>query len=140
MWRIGKTSLLNEFIKGKNALYLPAEEVNDSLNLKKFSGLSGEKLGRSPFPAYENWNDFFGTIFDSYPKQRVVIVIDEYPYANLFDEYETHLWVFTKKKWQDGTLTKYTCAEDLFNQVIDSSIRSLSFLFPCCSLADCGIS
>jgi AAA+ ATPase superfamily predicted ATPase len=27
--RIGKTSLLNEFIKDKNALYLPAEEVND---------------------------------------------------------------------------------------------------------------
>jgi AAA+ ATPase superfamily predicted ATPase len=41
--RIGKTSLLNEFIKDKNPLFLPAEEVNDSLNLQKFSRLLGEK-------------------------------------------------------------------------------------------------
>lgn len=79
--RIGKTSLLNEFIKGKNALYLPAEEVNDSLNLKKFSRLFGEKLGLSSFPAYENWNEFLAAIGEKLSNQRVVIVIDEYPYA-----------------------------------------------------------
>ena len=79
--RIGKTSLLNEFIKGKAALYLPAEEVNDSLNLKKFSGLFGEKLGLSSFPTYENWNDFFRALCESFQNQRIVIVIDEYPYA-----------------------------------------------------------
>ena len=32
--RIGKTFLLTEFVKDKNSLYLPAEEVNDLLNLQ----------------------------------------------------------------------------------------------------------
>jgi AAA+ ATPase superfamily predicted ATPase len=79
--RIGKTALLNEFIKGKTALYLPAEEVNDALNLKKFSSLFGEKLGLSTFPAYENWNDLLEAICESFQNQRAVIIIDEYPYA-----------------------------------------------------------
>ncbi len=79
--RIGKTALLNEFIKGKNALYLPAEEVNDLLNLQKFSRLVGEKLGIANFPTVSNWNDLFSIIKEQLGMQHVVIIIDEYPYA-----------------------------------------------------------
>jgi len=79
--RIGKTSLLNEFIKEKNSLYFPAEEVNDSLNLKKLSGLFGEKMGMPSFPTYENWNSLFSAICDNYGNDRLVLIIDEYPYA-----------------------------------------------------------
>lgn len=79
--RIGKTALLNEFIKGKNALYLPAEEVNDLINLQKFSRLVGEKLGIANFPTVSNWNDLFSIIKEQLGMQHVVIIIDEYPYA-----------------------------------------------------------
>ena len=79
--RIGKTSLLNEFIKDKNSLYLPAEEVNDSLNLQKFSRLLGEKLGIKNFPAVADWNAFFDLIKEQLGDQHLAIVIDEYPYA-----------------------------------------------------------
>lgn len=79
--RIGKTSLLNEFIKGKNSLYLSAEEVNDSLNLTKFSKILGEKIGISNFPKVESWNDFFSIIEERFAEERLVLVIDEYPYA-----------------------------------------------------------
>ena len=79
--RIGKTALLNEFIKGKKALYLPAEEVNDSLNLQKFSKLLGEQLGIKGFPAVEDWKTFFSIIKEQFGKEHIVIVIDEYPYA-----------------------------------------------------------
>lgn len=79
--RIGKTALLNEFIKGKNALYIPAEEVNDLLNLQKFSRLVGEKLGIANFPTVSNWNDLFSIIKEQLGMQHVVIIIDEYPYA-----------------------------------------------------------
>ncbi len=79
--RIGKTSLLNEFIKNKNSLYLPAEEVNDSLNLKKFSRLLGEKLGISNFPTVDNWNSLFTIIKEQLGDKHLVLVIDEYPYA-----------------------------------------------------------
>lgn len=79
--RIGKTSLLNEFIKDKNSLYLSAEEVNDSLNLQKFSRLLGEKLGISNFPMIDNWNNFFTILKEQFRDTRLVVVIDEYPYA-----------------------------------------------------------
>lgn len=79
--RIGKTALLNEFIKDKNSLYLPAEEVNDSLNLQKFSKLLGEKLGINAFPTVDNWNAFFSIIKEQLGDRHLVIVIDEYPYA-----------------------------------------------------------
>jgi len=79
--RVGKTSLLNEFVKDKNALYLPAEEVNDSLNLKKFSTILGQKLDINNFPAIDNWNTFFEIIEEKLGQDHLVIVIDEYPYA-----------------------------------------------------------
>lgn len=79
--RIGKTALLNEFIKDKNSLYLPAEEVNDSLNLQKFSKLLGEKLGIKDFPTVDNWNAFFSIIKEQLGDKHMLVVIDEYPYA-----------------------------------------------------------
>ncbi|MGF7018898.1 AAA+ ATPase superfamily predicted ATPase [Lachnospiraceae bacterium PF1-21] len=79
--RIGKTSLLNEFVKDKNSLYLPAEEVNDSLNLHKFSRLLGEKIGIHNFPAVTDWNNFFSLIKEQLGNEHLVLVIDEYPYA-----------------------------------------------------------
>jgi AAA+ ATPase superfamily predicted ATPase len=79
--RIGKTSLLNEFIKDKNSLYLPAQEVNDSLNLQKFSRLLGEKLGINNFPTVSDWNALFSLIVEQLGSEHLVIVIDEYPYA-----------------------------------------------------------
>lgn len=79
--RIGKTFLLTEFVKDKNSLYLPAEEVNDMLNLQKFSRILGEKMEITNFPSVENWNNFFNLIKEKFGKEKLVLIIDEYPYA-----------------------------------------------------------
>lgn len=79
--KIGKTSLLNEFVQDKNALYFPAEEVSDALNLEKFSGLLGQKLGIQHFPRVEDWTSLFQIIIDQFGSSRLILVIDEYPYA-----------------------------------------------------------
>lgn len=79
--RIGKTFLLTEFVKDKNSLYLPAEEVNDMLNLQKFSRILGEKMGITNFPSVENWNNFFNLIKEKFEKEKLVLIMDEYPYA-----------------------------------------------------------
>lgn len=79
--RIGKTSLLNEFVENKKSLYLPAEEVNDALNLKKFSRILGELLGITDFPAVNDWENFFSIIAEKFGEEHLVVVIDEYPYA-----------------------------------------------------------
>ena len=79
--RIGKTSLLNEFVKNKKSLYLPAEEVNDSLNLQKFSRLLGEEMGINNFPVVNDWGTFFSIVKEQFGQDHLVVVIDEYPYA-----------------------------------------------------------
>ena len=79
--RIGKTYLLTEFVKDKNSLYLPAEEVNDLLNLQKFSRILGEKMGMTNFPNVENWSNFFSLIKEKFGNDKLVLIIDEYPYA-----------------------------------------------------------
>ncbi|MDR1606246.1 MAG: ATP-binding protein [Streptococcaceae bacterium] len=79
--RIGKTSLLNEFIKGKTSLYLPAEEVNDALNLEKFSRLLGKAIDFPDFPTVSDWQAFFKIIKEKLGQQHAVVIIDEYPYA-----------------------------------------------------------
>lgn len=79
--RVGKTFLLNQFVQNKKHLFLTAEEVSDSLNLKKFSSVLGQNLGMNNFPAYEDWNSFFSMIADHWGNQRTIVVIDEYPYA-----------------------------------------------------------
>lgn len=79
--RIGKTSLLNKFVEDKNHIYFPAEEVNDQLNLQKFSKILGEKLGISNFPAVDDWNTLFSIINEKFADEKLVLIIDEYPYA-----------------------------------------------------------
>ena len=37
--RVGKTTLLNEFCKNKDAIFYSAEQSNNKLNLEKFSSL-----------------------------------------------------------------------------------------------------
>jgi len=79
--RIGKTSILNEFIKEKNFIYFPAEEVVDELNLEKFSRIIGEKIGNPYLPTFSNWEDLFSFIDREFNDKKLVLVIDEYPYA-----------------------------------------------------------
>lgn len=79
--RIGKTALLNEFVKDKNYIYFSAEEVNDSLNLEKFSRIVGEKIGLNNLPTANSWQDLFKLIIERFAKEKLIIVIDEYPYV-----------------------------------------------------------
>ncbi|OAA31658.1 ATPase [Kosmotoga arenicorallina S304] len=81
--RIGKTTLLKEFIKGKNAIYFLATEENEEQNLKYFQNLAYEKT-RKNILRPENtvsWEDIFDLLTQG--KERQIIVIDEYPYLTI---------------------------------------------------------
>jgi AAA+ ATPase superfamily predicted ATPase len=81
--RIGKTALISQFIKGKPAIFFSAQEANDRMNLETFSrqlyrffGLAGAGL-----PAFENWNGAFLFLAEKARDKRLILVIDEFPYA-----------------------------------------------------------
>jgi len=77
--RIGKTELLREFIKDKNAVYFLADERSDQDNLSDFRTLVGRGIGNEILSASNlDWGDTLKEV--SKNEKRLIIVIDEYPY------------------------------------------------------------
>lgn len=80
--RIGKTTLINEFIKNKDAVYFMGLETNAKDNLENLSrsimSLSADfSQAESIFPSFQKALE---TIFSISMKKRIIMVIDEYPY------------------------------------------------------------
>ncbi|MCH4887093.1 ATP-binding protein [Acidaminobacter sp. JC074] len=78
--RVGKTKLITEFIKDKNAIFYVAEENNDLLNKNKFTRtvLSHYKMDLNI--TFEYWEDIFKFISTQAGENRLILVIDELPY------------------------------------------------------------
>ena len=101
--RVGKTTLIKEFIKNKNAFYFLATEEIESQSMKRFAGVLSRAM-RNPLLArvtFNDWADLFGTIAEYKPEEKKVIVIDELPYmvkANAaFPSVLQHIWDETLK-------------------------------------------
>ena len=80
--RIGKTTLISEFISDKPAIFFTAQEVNDTLNLNRFSRKIYEFFGiPKSAGAFMNWNDAFNFLATKAKEQQFVLAFDEFPYA-----------------------------------------------------------
>ena len=80
--RIGKTTLITEFISKKPAIFFTAHEVNDALNLSRFS----EKVYRffdipESAGSFNSWHDAFDFLAQKAKKRRFILAFDEFPYA-----------------------------------------------------------
>jgi AAA+ ATPase superfamily predicted ATPase len=80
--RIGKTTLISEFISGKPAIFFTAQEVNDTLNLdrisKKIYSFFEIPQGTG---AFLDWSSAFSFIAEKAIDRRFVLAFDEFPYA-----------------------------------------------------------
>ena len=77
--RVGKTTLLQEFAKDKNAVFFPAQEKNDALNLQDFSKMIQMRLDGMFISSFEGWKEAFEYI-DKKVSERTLIIIDEFPF------------------------------------------------------------
>ena len=80
--RVGKTALINEFIKDKAAVSFTGVETNAKQNLENFSKCVLE-FGtdvQSNF-SFASFQDALEYVFKLSEKQRFVLCIDEYPYV-----------------------------------------------------------
>ena len=80
--RVGKTALINEFIKDKAAVSFTGVETNEKQNLENFSKCILE-FGtdvQSNF-SFASFQDALEYAFKLSEKQRFVLCIDEYPYV-----------------------------------------------------------
>ena len=78
--RIGKTSLINEFIKNKKHIMFQAKEISNNDNLKSFSFKILESFNRTDEYIYSSWEKAFDAAISFFNNEKGVIVIDEYPY------------------------------------------------------------
>ena len=75
--RVGKTTLIREFIKDKNALFFAASESTAQDNLLSLSRCIG---GKSAAPVFTDYESALSVAFEKAEDERFVFVIDEFPY------------------------------------------------------------
>lgn len=86
--RIGKTSIIKEFIKNKKAIYFTGIESNKKQNLENFSRVVFELYNKIPYnaPVYDSFQAALEYIFEYAKKERLILCIDEYPYIAKTDK------------------------------------------------------
>ena len=80
--RVGKTTLISEFIKDKKALYFLASEESESQNRSAFQEKAAEFLDNDLLrnAAVNNWDILFKAIMDKGFGTKPCIVLDEFQY------------------------------------------------------------
>ena len=80
--RVGKTTLIKEFLKNKTAFYFLATEEIESQSMKRLAGVvtrtTKNRLLQNA--TFTDWLDLFQVIADYEPEKKKVFVIDEFPY------------------------------------------------------------
>ncbi len=80
--RVGKTALINEFIKDKAAIFFTSVESNARQNLENFSNsIMTYSTGADNTSVFPSFQDALEYVFKLAETKRLVLVIDEYPYA-----------------------------------------------------------
>ena len=80
--RVGKTTLISEFIKNKNALFFLATEEAESQNRRMFKEKVAEFTGSTLLKNAEvdNWDEIFKVLVGKTYQSKLIIVIDEFQY------------------------------------------------------------
>lgn len=80
--RIGKTTLITEFMKNKPAIFFTAQEANDKINLEHFS-LKVYRFFHMPegTGAFISWNTAFDFISEKAKNTQFILTLDEFSYA-----------------------------------------------------------
>ena len=105
--RVGKTTLINEFCKGKKAIYHVAVEAAERENLNLFSESIFKATVNSNISTGMRFSDFQDLLdyVDSICKnERLILVIDEYPYlaasyppiSSMIQAHIDHVWKNSK--------------------------------------------
>ena len=96
--RVGKTTLIKEFIKDKKAFYFLATEEMETQNMKRFmNGLSiftGQNYLKNA--NFHDWDASFEIFANHKPDQKKILIIDEFQYLvqinSAFPSIFQHIW------------------------------------------------
>jgi AAA+ ATPase superfamily predicted ATPase len=114
--RVGKTTLIKEFIKGKKAIYFLAREAAGNINLVNFSSdvyaVTAKELKGKAF--FSDWERAFDYIHDLAKKERIILVIDEFPYlANGYRPISSIIQAHIDEQFKDSKLFLILCGSSM---------------------------
>jgi len=91
--RVGKTRLIQEFIKDKKAIYFASMETNSRHNLLNFTNAILKVFGSDLDEdlSFKDWDASFDYIYKKSLNERLILVIDEYPYLAKSESYLSSL-------------------------------------------------
>lgn len=78
--RVGKTRLIGEFINGKRAVYFQARRTNAKANLDMLSLAVSAGVTDGTSGSFDSFDAAFDALARLARKERLVVVIDEFPY------------------------------------------------------------
>jgi len=79
--RVGKTTLINKFRENKKSIYFVAAETTAKENLEILSAqILSAVAPQAPKNSFASFTEAFDYCFKMAEKQRLVLIIDEYPY------------------------------------------------------------
>lgn len=113
--RVGKTALINEFVKDKDTIYFTGIETNAKQNLENFSkSIFNYTTGSNVAPVFSSFQEALEYVFKLAEKKRIVLVIDEYPYvAKSYKAIASMLQVLIDKQKDSSKLFLILCGSSM---------------------------
>ncbi|MDR0287963.1 MAG: ATP-binding protein [Clostridiales bacterium] len=114
--RVGKTTLIKEFIKGKKAIYFLSREADGGINLVNFSNdvyaVTAKDLKGNAF--FSDWEKAFDYIYEISKDERLVLVIDEFPYlASGYRSISSIIQAHVDNQFKDSKLFLILCGSSM---------------------------
>ena len=80
--RVGKTTLIREFIKDKRAFYFFADKQNENLQIERFKNQISEQFKDEFLKKIEikDWDILFDYLLTKILNEKFILVIDEFQY------------------------------------------------------------
>lgn len=122
--RVGKTSIINEFSKDKPTIFFSALNASAQENLEALSQAihSYANPDAVDAPIYPNLDSALSAITELTKKERLIFVIDEYPYlAKADSSISSRLQHLIDHVWEKGNLFLILCGSSMSfmeNQVL----------------------
>ena len=114
--RVGKTALINAFCKGKKSIYFSALDTTPRENLRALSkAIYGyENSNTAMAPEYTSFDDALAKISQLAKEERVIFVIDEYPYlAKSEPSISSRLQHLIDHVWKDSNMYLILCGSSM---------------------------
>ncbi|MCR5125791.1 MAG: ATP-binding protein [Treponema sp.] len=115
--RVGKTRLIQEFASKKKSIYFMATKQTSAEQLRSFSSAIKEQINdeRTKYlQSFESWESLFTYITDISKTERLVLVIDEYPYlAESEKSISSVIQKFIDNQWKETQLYLILCGSSM---------------------------